>query len=93
VQYHPLVGPDPYGVVIERFIGQEFPQLASGAVEDTLEAMMRAFLATKQYRVGPVPNPESLVRVIQRRPLALGLALVYTVGLLLAIYVTLWRAP
>jgi hypothetical protein len=34
-----------------------------------------------------------LVRVIQRRPLALGLALVYTVGLLLAIYVTLWRAP
>jgi hypothetical protein len=32
-------------------------------------------------------------RVIQRRPLALGLALVYTVGLLLALYMTLWRAP
>lgn len=64
LRYLPSLGAhDPYALNIERFIAQEFPQLASGDTEDTMEAVMAEFLGSKQVRVGPRPNPESEVRM------------------------------
>lgn len=56
-------GYDTYGPYIEQLVGREFPQLASGKIEDRMEAIVAEFFATKQYRIGPKPNPESEVRI------------------------------
>jgi hypothetical protein len=63
VRYLPQMPTDPYALGIERFMGQEFPQLASGKIEDRMEAVMTEFLGTKQCRIGPRPNPESEVKM------------------------------
>lgn len=54
---------DPYTAVIEHLVGQEFPQLSSGRVEDVMASVVTEFIATKQYRIGPRPNPESEVKI------------------------------
>jgi hypothetical protein len=63
VRYLPIFPADPYARAIESFMGQEFPQLSNGRVEDRMEAVMLEFLGSKQTRVGPRPNPESEVKM------------------------------
>jgi hypothetical protein len=59
VSYKPLVaGEDPWGRVIESFIAGEFPQ-AHKHTESRLDAVMEAFLSTRQRRLGPVPGVEA----------------------------------
>lgn len=60
---------NPYAARIEQFVGQEFPQLASGRTEDTMTAIVKEFFATRQYRIGPKPLPESevMIRDVVRR--------------------------
>lgn len=67
--WHPANPDDPYVETIERFIGQDFPQLSNGRLEDSVAAIMTQFLATKQFRIGPKPNPESevMMRDVVRR--------------------------
>lgn len=50
-----------YSRLIEQMMGREFPQLATGHVEDTMASVVDEFVATKQYRLGPRPIPESEV--------------------------------
>lgn len=54
---------DPYKSLIEGFIGREFPQISNCRTEDIMEAVMFEFLGTKQTRVGPIPNLESMVKM------------------------------
>lgn len=52
---------DPFKALLERWLGREFPVLSTGHVEDMMAAVMHEFISTKQYRVGPRPEPESAV--------------------------------
>lgn len=64
LKWFPQNGPtDPYAPVIESFIGREFPALQLLRGESLMEAVVAAFLATKQYRYGPRPLPESEVKI------------------------------
>jgi len=54
---------DPYASLIESFIGREFPGLKTGNCETVMEALVELFLGTKQTRIGPKPNPESVVKM------------------------------
>src|SRR5216117_2583235 len=69
ITYVPATPGDLYAAAIERLVGREFPQLSSGRTEDVMEAVMLAVFATKQYRYGPRPGPESevLMRDVVRR--------------------------
>lgn len=71
-RWHGVEPLDPYAPAIEQFVGQEFPQLSTGAVEDVMTAVVLQFFATKQFRIGPKPNPESEVRIrdVVRRAIA-----------------------
>lgn len=54
---------DPMREVIERWMGREFPLLSSGRTDDVMIAVVEEIIASKQYRVGPRPNPESEVLI------------------------------
>jgi hypothetical protein len=55
-------GYDPYGVLIEGWASRAFPQIGTTS-ENLVDTLTDVFVATKQYRVGPKPNIESLVRI------------------------------
>lgn len=64
VRWHSASGEqDMYSRLIEQMMGREFPQLASGHVEDTMSSVVSEFISTKQYRLGPRPIPESEVMI------------------------------
>lgn len=52
-----------YHKLIERYVSRQFPQMAVNGTEDKVDGVMSAFLGTKQFRIGPLPNPESIVKM------------------------------
>ncbi len=61
--WYSQAGNDPYTHTIESFIGREFPIIAKKTTEDMMEAIVSEFFASKQYRIGPKPSPESEVKI------------------------------
>lgn len=61
MKWKPVEAEDPYVSLIESFIGKEFPQFFCSKTENIVDAVIDEFLATKQVRIGPKPNPESIV--------------------------------
>jgi hypothetical protein len=63
VKYLSQANSNSYQGQIESFIGREFPQLASGRIEDLVDAITEEIVGTKQVRLGPRPSPEALVKI------------------------------
>jgi hypothetical protein len=56
---------NPFGTIISRFFQEGFPSSIHTSKADIVELLTEVLIGTKETRYGPVPNPESLVRVRQ----------------------------
>lgn len=54
---------DEYLEHIESFLRKSFLVLHLEHIEETMELVTEAFISTKEHRIGPRPNPESLVLI------------------------------
>ncbi len=53
---------DPFAPLIVSLLGREFPSMHTGT-ESILDAVVSELVASKRFRFGPTPNPESLVLI------------------------------
>lgn len=56
-------GDDPFASTIATMAEVEFPGSAKKGSQEVFEAVSKELIGTKQHRLGPTPDPESLVEI------------------------------